>query len=352
MTRAAIALGSNLGDRLAYLRDGAESLAKLGAVVSVSSLYETVPIGGPEQDAFFNAVIVIDTELEPRRLLDELHRIEAESGRVREVHWGPRRLDLDLILFGEQRAEEGGLVVPHPRLGERRFVLDPLVEAWPEATTPEGRPVSHLLPAVSDQEVTRLGSWWPEPADGTSAVVDGVGATDEVRADERPAGIGGGPDPAPSSTFTSRGGWWVIAQAVLGIALIGTAVLFDGTIEAGRWLAWVGVGMVFVGALLAGFGLLHLGVSLTPYPEPLELGNLVHGGVYRLVRHPVYGGISLGMVGLALYQLSGAGLAVATGAGAFFWLKAGFEERRLLLKYPDYRAYRARTRARMIPWVI
>ncbi|MCJ7753776.1 MAG: 2-amino-4-hydroxy-6-hydroxymethyldihydropteridine diphosphokinase, partial [Thermoanaerobaculales bacterium] len=333
MTRAAIALGSNLGDRLAYLRYGADSLTELGVVVSVSSLFETAPIGGPEQDAFFNAVIVIDTDLEPRRLLDELHRIAAESGRVREVHWGPRRLDLDLILFGNQRAEDGGMVVPHPRFGERRFVLDPLVEAWPEATTPEGRLVSHLLPAVIDQEVTRLGTWWPEPAGEASALVDGVGG------DERPGGIGGGPDPVASSTFTSRGGWWVIAQAVLGVAVIGTAVLFDDTIEAGRWLAWVGVGMVFIGALLAGFGLLHLGVSLTPYPEPLELGNLVHGGVYRLVRHPVYGGISLGMIGLSLYELSWAGLAVATGAGAFFWLKAGFEERRLVLKYPDYQAY-------------
>ncbi len=110
--------------------------------------------------------------------------------------------------------------------------------------------------------------------------------------------------------------------------------------------------MIAFGFAQVGLGLLHLGVNVTPYPEPLELGNLVHGGVYRHVRHPVYGGITLGMVGLALYQASWAGLATAIGGGVFFWLKAGFEERRLLIRYPDYRDYSARTRFRMIPWIL
>jgi 2-amino-4-hydroxy-6-hydroxymethyldihydropteridine diphosphokinase len=301
-------------------------------------LYETAPIGGPEQDAFFNAVVVVDTHLEPRPLLDELHRIEAESGRVREVRWGPRSLDLDLILFGTERAEGGGMVVPHPRMGERRFVLDPLVEIWPEARTPEGTPVASFLPGVADQVVEVLGSWWPEYA--TEHPAEG---------EESPGGPGARAAP---STFTARGGWWVVVQAVLGGAVAGAAVVLNETMEAGRWLAWTGVGLALVGVLLAVLGLLHLGVSLTPYPEPLELGNLVHGGIYRVARHPVYGGISLAMVGLALYQLSWAGLIVAVGAGVFFWFKAGFEERRLLLKYPGYADYRTRTRARMIPWVL
>ena len=158
MTRAAIALGSNLDDRRALLCAGADALTRLGTVVAVSSLYETAPVGGPEQDSFFNAVIVIDTALGPRELLDELHRIEAEAGRVREVRWGPRRLDLDLILFGTRRAEEGGMVVPHPRFTQRRFVMAPLVEAWPDARTPEGQKVADYLADTADQEVVSLGT--------------------------------------------------------------------------------------------------------------------------------------------------------------------------------------------------
>ena len=356
MTRTAIALGSNLGDRKAYLRSGAEALADLGTVVSVSSLYETAPIGGPEQAPFFNAVVVIDTHLEPRRLLDELHRIEAEAGRIRAVRWGPRGLDLDLILYGNQRAEEGEMVVPHPRLAERRFVLEPLVEAWPEAKMPEGRPIADLLPGVADQEVVSLGTWWPEQEGRPDLSDDGVGtiaeglprrptnrspstATEQVRA-------------RPVPTFTARGGWWVVAQAVVGAVVAISVLLFDDTIEVGRWLRWPGAGLVVVGAVQATLGLLHLGVSLTPYPEPLEHAGLVHAGVYRYTRHPVYGGITLGMAGLALYQLSLVGLLAAIGGGIFFWLKAGFEERRLLVKYPGYADYRARTRARMIPWIV
>jgi 2-amino-4-hydroxy-6-hydroxymethyldihydropteridine diphosphokinase len=344
MTRAAIALGSNLGDRLESFRFAAAALAELGVVVSASSLYETAPIGGPPQDAFFNAVLVLDTDLDPRQLLDELHRIEAEAGRVREVRWGPRQLDLDLILYGTRRAEGGGMVVPHPRFAERRFVLDPLVEIWPEARTPDGRAVAEFLPGVADQEVTRLGSWWPDQSIEQNATVAGTGTSNEISA-ERSENL-------PTSTFAARGGWWVVAQVVLGAVVVVCAFAFSETISAGRWLRWVGVGLVVAGGVQAGLGLLHLGVSLTPYPEPLELGNLVHGGVYRYVRHPVYGGISLGMIGLALYQSSWAGLIAAIGASAFFWFKAGFEEHLLLARYPGYVDYRARTRARLLSWIV
>jgi 2-amino-4-hydroxy-6-hydroxymethyldihydropteridine diphosphokinase len=341
MTRAAVALGSNLGDRRASLCSAADALTRLGTVVSISSLYETAPIGGPEQENFFNAVIVIDTDLEPRELLDELHRIEAEAGRVREVRWGPRRLDLDLILYGTRRAEDGGMVVPHPRFSERRFVLDPLVEAWPEAQTPEGRKVADLLPGVADQEVVSVGAWWPKHESPPGPQHQG---SDSSRT--------GAEDRQIASTFATRGGWWVIAQGLIGGVVIMSVLLFADTIQTGRWLVWLGAFLFLAGLVQSTLGLLHLGVSLTPYPEPLDLGNLVFGGVYRSVRHPVYGGLTLGMVGLALYQLSWAGLGAAVGGGIFFWVKAGFEENRLLAKYPEYLEYRARTRARIIPWII
>lgn len=354
MTRAAIALGSNLGDRQASLRFAAVALTQLGTMVSVSSLYETAPIGGPEQEPFFNAVVVIETDLEPRQLLDELHRIEAEAGRVREVRWGPRLLDLDLILYGNRRAEGGGMVVPHPRFAERRFVLEPLVEAWADAKTPEGRLVAELLPGVADQEVVPVGTWWPEQG-AVANPSDPDGRTVGLVPDESDQAPMAGPEEKETgvaSTFTARGGWWVVAQAVMGAAVVTAVLLLDDTIEAGGWVRWLGVALLVIGAVQATLGLLHLGVSLTPYPEPLELGNLVHGGVYRHVRHPVYGGITLGMVGLALYQLSWAGLVIAVGGGIFFWLKAGFEERRLAVKYPHYGNYRAQTRARLIPWIV
>ncbi len=340
MTRAAVALGSNLGDRRASLRFAADALTALGSVVSVSSLYETAPIGGPEQQPFFNAVMVIETPLDPRRLLDELHRIEAEAGRVREVRWGPRRLDLDLILFGTERAEDRGMVVPHPRFADRRFVLEPLVEAWPDARTPAGHKVADLLPAVADQEVTSLGSWWPDDTPGSGVPAEPAGAEPAGQRGDEPLG------------FADRGGWWVVAQGVIGAAVVGAALFLDDTIAAGAWLAWVGAALLVVGAVQAVLGLLHLGVSLTPYPEPLELGNLIHGGVYRHVRHPVYGGLALGMVGLALYQSSWATLLLAFGGSSFFWFKAGFEEQRLMAKYPHYGDYRSQTRARMVPWII
>jgi 2-amino-4-hydroxy-6-hydroxymethyldihydropteridine diphosphokinase len=340
MTRAAVALGSNLGDRLESFRFAARALAELGTLISASSAYETAPIGGPEQDPFYNAVVVLDTMLEPRELLDELHRIEAEAGRVREVHWGPRVLDLDLILYGNRRAEGGGMVVPHPRFAERRFVLEPLLEAWPEARTPDGSAVEPLLDEVLDQAVVRLEAWWPEEEVEPS---EAAGQESPVGAPREVTGV---------ATFSGRGGWWVVAQLVLVAVVVVFALTFVDTIAAGLWMQILGIALLVLGGVQSGLGLLHLGVSLTPYPEPLELGNLVHGGIYRHVRHPVYGGLTLAMVGIALFQLSWPALTAAVATGVFFWFKAGAEERRLLARYPGYQGYRVRTRARMIPWVI
>lgn len=152
--RVAIALGSNLGDRAALLGAAVDAIAtRIGPVVAVSSIYETAPVGGPEQGDYLNAVVVVDTVLDPGTVLDRLLEIERDHGRERQEPGGPRTLDLDLILYGPETIDRPGLTVPHPELRRRRFVLEPLVEAWSDAVLPDGTPVADLLPAVADQEV-------------------------------------------------------------------------------------------------------------------------------------------------------------------------------------------------------
>ncbi len=164
MARAAIGLGSNLGDRRARLAAAVRRLEAAGVVAAVSSLYETAPIGGPAQGPFLNAVVVVETALAPRALLDLCLAAEREAGRRRLVRWGPRSLDLDLLLYGRTVVDEPGLRVPHPRLAERRFVLEPLAEAWPGAALPDGTPVADLLAGVADQEASPVAGpgWWEE----------------------------------------------------------------------------------------------------------------------------------------------------------------------------------------------
>ena len=170
-TRVAIGLGSNLGDRADHLNGAASDLAGLGEIVATSSIYETAPVGGPAQDTYLNAVVVVDTDLPPRSVLDRLLGIEHAHGRQRRERWGPRTLDLDLLLYGDQTIDSPGLTVPHPRLTERRFVLEPLNEAWPDASLPDGTRVSDLLAAVADQDVRR----WQGPARASVAVFVAVG---------------------------------------------------------------------------------------------------------------------------------------------------------------------------------
>lgn len=162
MTTSAVALGSNLGDRRSHLASAVRSLGRMGERIAVSSLYETAPVGGPAQDDYLNAVVLLQTARSARRLLDGLLQMERAAGRERRVRWGPRILDLDLILHGDETIEAPGLVVPHPRLAERRFVLEPLLEAWPDAALPDGTPLARLLEAVADQTVHRIEGpgWW------------------------------------------------------------------------------------------------------------------------------------------------------------------------------------------------
>ncbi len=135
--RAFIGLGSNLGDRRALLRAAVEGLRSGGDVVGVSPLYETEPVGGPEgQSPFLNVVVELSTTDGPRPLLERCRALEEAAGRVRTVHWGPRSLDADVLLVDGWRVDEADLTVPHPRLWERRFVVQPLADLAPDLVTP------------------------------------------------------------------------------------------------------------------------------------------------------------------------------------------------------------------------
>jgi 2-amino-4-hydroxy-6-hydroxymethyldihydropteridine diphosphokinase len=131
--RAYLGLGSNLGDRGAWLQGAVDGLAATDGitVAAVSPVYETDPVGGPEQPEYLNAVVAVDTDLSPRQLLEVAQRLEDEAGRVREERWGPRTLDVDVLLVGEEDVDEPDLVVPHPRLYERAFVMVPLADVDP-----------------------------------------------------------------------------------------------------------------------------------------------------------------------------------------------------------------------------
>jgi 2-amino-4-hydroxy-6-hydroxymethyldihydropteridine diphosphokinase len=164
MARVHIGIGSNLGDRLAHLEAGLGGLTRIGTVTGGSSIYETAPVGDVEQEPFLNAVIAVETECEPREVLDALLAIEATRGRRRDVRWGPRTLDLDLLTFGGTAVDEPGLTVPHPEIRNRRFVLVPLVQVDPHLTDSEGL-YADALERVSDQEIRRVSG--PLHPDGT-----------------------------------------------------------------------------------------------------------------------------------------------------------------------------------------
>lgn len=128
--RAIVALGSNLGDRVAYLRHGVDSL---GTIVASSQVFETDPVGGPDdQGPYLNMVVIVATDLDPFAFLRHLNAIEASADRIRVVRWGPRTLDLDILFYDDVRIESEDLTIPHPRFAERRFVLEPLSEVAPE----------------------------------------------------------------------------------------------------------------------------------------------------------------------------------------------------------------------------
>lgn len=155
--RAFVGLGSNLGEREATLFGARERLAQAGLEpLRVSGLYWTEPVGGPPQEWFLNQVLLGATELEPEALLEACLAVERQAGRVRDVRYGPRTLDLDLLLYEGERRDSPGLQLPHPRMHERRFVLVPLAEIAPDERLPDGRDVAALLAACPDRSAVEL----------------------------------------------------------------------------------------------------------------------------------------------------------------------------------------------------
>jgi 2-amino-4-hydroxy-6-hydroxymethyldihydropteridine diphosphokinase len=147
MVNAYIGLGSNLDNPKGHVKQALEDLKKLpkSQLLLASKLYLSKPVGPQDQDDFVNAVVLLVTKLEPLALLDQLQAIEQRHQRVRERHWGPRTLDLDLLLFGDQYIENSRLTVPHAELANRDFVVGPLFELCPELILPSGTRLEELL---------------------------------------------------------------------------------------------------------------------------------------------------------------------------------------------------------------
>ncbi len=310
--RVAIGLGSNQGDRLGQLRGAISGLSLSAEITAVSSLYRSDPVGGPEQPDFLNAVVVVDADLTLRALLAVCQQLENAAGRSREERWGPRSLDVDLLTAAAAPVDDPDLMVPHPRLPDRRFALEPLAEVWPDAAT--GATTARVgLEAVADQSVDRLA------------------------------------DPG-WETALSRGGWWVGVQVVAMAAVLVAAF----TTDHGLWFdgRWLGAVIVLIGALLIVAAFRSLGRNLTAFPEPLEGSSMVSSGVYGLARHPIYGANVLLLSGVAIRQGSLLALGGAIAVGGFFWFKSTFEERRLLIAHSQYRQYQAAVRRRLLPFIV
>lgn len=314
MTRYAIGIGSNIGDRLAHLTDAAN---RLGAAEGlVSALYETEPVGGPDQDPFLNAVVVVDSDLPPHEMLVELQAIEQSHDRERTVRWGPRTLDLDIIASDGLPVDTPGLTVPHPRASQRAFVLRPLVDVWPDADV-GGSTAREALNRLDTHEVDFLARKWV-------------------------------PSVPPWPGRALVGGQFAIFIATA------LALAVDGRLPEGEVTAFnvVGALVAMVGLFLAFVSSRRLGAAMTANPIPKPGASLVVTGPFRYVRHPIYGGVILVLLGTALFLDSLWGLAVAATLIPYLWAKSSYEERQLRMRYAGYRAYMAVVHRRLIPFVI
>ena len=152
-----LALGSNLGDRLANLQAGIDALAASTGItaVAVSGVFETSPVAGPDQPDYLNAVLLADSGLPARAVLDRCQAAEQARGRLRTVRWGPRTLDIDIIACGDEVSSDPALTLPHPRAHQRAFVLVPWHDADPDARLPGFGPVAGLLAAAGEDGVRR-----------------------------------------------------------------------------------------------------------------------------------------------------------------------------------------------------
>lgn len=315
MTRYAIGLGSNLGDRLENLRAGDAGLSQLGKITARSALYETEPIGGPRQDPFLNAVVLLESELEPHRLLDACLEIEAQRGRERSVDWGPRTLDIDIITYDGPPLSDDRLTIPHPLAADREFVLRPLAEIWPDAPVGDDTTAREQLEEVGPQGVDLLVRQWVK---------------------DRPVGS-----------------WLAGAQLAL-ILLTVIGVLIDGSadnLDEHPVISGLGLTLAILGAALGGSASVSAGRDLTVKPEPKEGADLRDAGVYRLVRHPMYGGLLLMVLGAALAAGSMYAMVGWLALTILVLVKADYEERLLRIRYPAYASYRRRVPRRLIPGI-
>jgi len=155
MTIAYLSLGSNIGDRLGYLAGAVRRLqADDLQVTAISSVYETAPQGKTDQPPFLNIAVQVETSLSATALLARIQAVEQALGRVRHERWGPRTLDIDIVLFGDEIRETEELTLPHPRMMERAFVLVPLIEINPDVRAPAvERPLAQVLRELPDQQV-------------------------------------------------------------------------------------------------------------------------------------------------------------------------------------------------------
>lgn len=316
MTRVAVALGSNLGDRLAHLRFGLREIRRLGTVISVSSLYETDPVGGPEQGRYLNAAVLLETDLGPAELLAALLGVEASAGRVREERWGPRTLDLDIIAHRADPVNQPDLRIPHPRAAERRFVLEPLAEIWPQAPLTDGM-----------------------TADGALA------------------------DVGPGGTFRWSGDWEVSPPHLgwIGGALVGAQVVLIAAIvvigyatlsrPVSAWRSAIAAALAIPGTWLVLSAAAALGARLSALPDPRPGDGIIERGPFRLVRHPIYGGVLLGSVAMVVMAGSWWAGLPAVALAAVLLVKVGVEERALTVAFPDYPRYRERVPRRFLPFV-
>lgn len=317
MTRYAIGLGSNLGDRHRHLFEACAELERRLGELTVSGVYETEPVGGPAQDPYLNAVVLVESELPPLELLDLLQDIERARGRERTVEWGPRTLDLDIIASDGPSVATSRLEVPHPRAIEREFVLRPLVDVWPDAPVSDDLDAKSGLAAVGDQGVDLLSRRWrPQVPQGPARLLLG-------------------------------------AQFTL-IFAVAIALVYDGTLpDRGVSVTRAaGVVVAIFGAGLALAASRRLGAGLRASPLPRQGAVLVTDGPYRHARHPIYGGLILLLAGTALALDSVAGLMATLPLVPFFLFKAAYEERHLRLQYAGYLDYRRRVGRRLIPYLI
>ncbi|RNA66013.1 2-amino-4-hydroxy-6-hydroxymethyldihydropteridine diphosphokinase [Alteribacter keqinensis] len=155
--KAYIALGSNIGERHVYLEGAVDTLEDNPDITieKKSSIYETDPVGYTDQPPFLNMVVKVATSLSPLALLDKLQKIESTLGRTRDIHWGPRTIDLDILLYNDENIKLERLSVPHPRMYERGFVLVPLCEIEPDLRFPDGRHIEQCVHDLTDKEGVR-----------------------------------------------------------------------------------------------------------------------------------------------------------------------------------------------------